>query len=199
MSRKPKDNVAASRTLTLRLTPDDRARMDRVTEARAAELPERTVSALIRHLVKEAEEAPTPRLPADDRALLGLLVAARAEELARLGVSETEAKVTPSSVLRTLIREAARAKGIAAPAAAQPPAGPSQPAEPPEAPKPAAPDPARVKAAFLAALERGVSQASIAREAGIDSGQLSRFKAKGSGMSPENLEKLADALKKCAS
>jgi hypothetical protein len=187
MPRKPKDDVAATTTITLRLTPDDRQRIDRLVELRGSELPERSISALLRRLVREAENAATVRLPADERALLDRLVAARAEELARLGVYE--AHVTPSSVMVGLIREAARSKGIVAPAAPQ--ATEAPPAVPP---RPAASDPARVKDALVAAIENGARQADIARKTGVDSGQLSRFKATGSGISPENLTKLSKVL-----
>lgn len=208
MSRKPKDDVAASRTITLRLTPDDRERIDRLVEARGAELPERSLSALLRKLVREAEDATMVRiaadeyarmvpLPAEERALLDRLVAARAEELARLGVYE--AHVTPSSAMVGLIRDAAHSKGLVAAAVPQAPDTPSQPAtvEPPvkaAAKGPTGPNPARVKAALVAALDGGTTQADIARKAGLDSGQLSRFKASGSGLSPESLTKLSKAL-----
>ena len=136
MPRKPTDNVAANKTITIRLTPNDRDRVDRIMAARAAELPERSLSALLRRLVRDAddgtmvriraeEHATMVRLPAEERALLDRLVAARAEELARLGVDE--ANVTPESVVVRLIREAARAKGITAPAAPQAAEAPSQP------------------------------------------------------------------------
>lgn len=202
MPRKPKDEVAATRTVTLRLIPNDRERVDRLIQARAAELPEPSISALLRRLLREAEDVSGVRLPAEERALLDRLVAARAEELARLGVYE--AHVTPSSVMVGLIRDAARSKGLDAPAAQPATEAPAEPAdaEPQVKATPkdsAGPDPARVHAALVAALDGGAMQADIARKAGLDSGHLSRFKAKGSGLSPERLARLAKAIESSAS
>ncbi|MEZ4297391.1 MAG: hypothetical protein R3B70_20670 [Polyangiaceae bacterium] len=196
MPRKPKDEVAATTTITLRLTPDDRERIERLVELRGPELPERSMSALLRRLVREAEDLTTVRLPADERALLDRLVVARGEELARLGVYEASA--TPSSVMVGLIREAARSKGLDAPSPPPTPEAGAQPAsvEPPHrAPKPPAGlDPANVKAALVAAIEGGARQSEIARQAGLDSGQLSRFKASGSGLSADSLARLSKAV-----
>ena len=195
MPRPPKDDVAASTTITLRLTPDDRQRIERQVEARAAELPERSMSALLRRLVRDSEEGVLLRLPPEERALLDRLVADRTAELARLGVYE--AHVTPSSIVVGLVRDAARAKGLAPPAPQVSAAAVDPPAEAPAraAPKRAAPLAAdKVQAALVAATEGGATQADIARRTGIDSGHLSRFKRQGTGLSPENLEKLAEAL-----
>lgn len=197
MSRKPRDEVAASTTITLRLTPDDRARIDRQIEARAADLPEKSMSALLRRLVRDAEEGVSLRLPPEDRETLAQLVRARAEELAALGIHE--AIVTPSSVLVGLIREAAKARGLApagaAPARAPAPVEPVKSAPAQKAPPAATdPDPAAVRHALQGALDRGVVQRDIARRAGIDSGHLSRFKREGKGLSPEKLVRLTEAL-----
>ncbi len=108
MPRKPKDDVAASTTITLRLTPDDRQRIERQIKARAAELPEPSISALLRRLVRDGEDAVLLRLAVEDRALLGRLVHERIAELAKMGVHE--AVVTESSVLVALIREAGKAR-----------------------------------------------------------------------------------------
>ncbi len=196
MPRPPKDDVAASTTITLRLTPDDRQRIERQVEARAAELPERSMSALLRRLVRDSEEG-VLRLPPEERALLDRLVTDRTAELARLGVYE--AQVTPSSIVVGLVRDAARAKGLApsAPqvsAAAVEPSKSETPAK--EASKPpAAPDAKRVHAALVAVLEGGtVKQGDLARQTGIDTSHLYRFKKSGAGLGAERLEKLAQAL-----
>lgn len=128
MPRKPKDDVAASTTITLRLTPDDRRRIERQIKARSAELPEPSISALLRRLVRDGEDALLIRLSVEDRELLGRLVSERVEQLAKLGAHE--AHVTEASVIVTLIREAAKTRGFepssvphateAAPAAEQP-------------------------------------------------------------------------------
>lgn len=195
MSRKPKDDVAASTTITLRLTPDDRQRIDRQIDARAADLPEQSMSALLRRLVRDAEEGVLLRLPAEDRALLDALVKERAAEILRLGVYE--ANVTPTSVMIGLIREAAKGRGIpltsTLPASTlEPPRHDASAKAPPT--RAADPDAATVHPALVAALEQGATQAEIAKRTGIDAGQLSRFKRTGSGLSPENLSKLAEAL-----
>lgn len=199
MSRKPKDTVAASTTASLRLTPDDRARIVRLIEARADELPERSLSALFRRLVRDAEGASTIRLPPEETALLSRLVEARSASAARIG-----AIVTPVSLVCGVIRDLARAEGLDAPAAPQAIEAPTRPAAPttPETGaegkaqrrEDTAPNAAHVKAALLAALAAGQKQADIAKKAGIDSGHLSRFKAKGSGLSPESLGKLAKVV-----
>lgn len=130
--------------------------------------------------------------------MLDGLVRDRAEELQRLGVYE--ARVTPTSVMIGLIRDAAKARGIVASAA--PVAEPAVKLSPKEAPKtphpahPEAPDASSVHAAFLVALENGTTQARIAKRAGIDSGQLSRFKKEKTGLSPESLTKLARAIER---
>lgn len=201
MPRPPKDEVAASTTITLRLTPDDRQRIDRQIEARAADLPERSMSALLRRLVRDGEEGVLLRLTPDERGLLDRLVVDRTAELVGLGVYE--AHVTPSSIVVGLIRDAARAKGLLAPGGPQASAPQvSAPTSPPklEAPVKAAPsrsaslDPARVQAALEAAVKGGMKQVDIARKTGIDSGHLSRFKKDGVGLSLERLDSLAKAL-----
>lgn len=196
MPRAPRNEVAANKTITMRVTEADKARFERQIEARAADLPERTMTALLRRLVQDSEEGPFGGLPADERAMLDGLVRDRAEELHRLGVYE--ARVTPTSVMVGLIRDAAKARGILASAA--PITGPAAKAPPKEPPGKApaehvaGPDASSVHAALLVALENGATQAGIAKRAGIDSGQLSRFKREGSGLSPESMTKLARAI-----
>lgn len=201
MPRTPRDEVAANKTITMRVTEANKARFERQIEARAADLPERTMAALLLRLVQDSEEGALRVLPAEDRALLDGLVNDRAEELRRLGVYE--AKVTPASVIVGLIRDAAKARGIAAatvtsaPHAAESPPVPRA-AEPPAkaSRKRAAPVAgASVHTALVAALDGGATQADIARRAGIDPGQLNRFKQDKAGLSPERLAKVAAALK----
>lgn len=193
MSRKPKDEVAASSTITLRLTPDDRQRVERLIRLRGAELPERSMSALLRRLVRDAEDAVVLRIPAEDRATLDRLVSDRAAELVRLGVYE--AQVTASSVLVGLIRDAARARGILASSASPQASLTPEPAKLEAPAREADPlEPARIRTALIAAIEGGASQAEIARKAGIDAGQLSRFKREGNGLSPEKIARLAEAI-----
>jgi len=204
MPRPPRDEVAATKTITMRVTEANKARFERQIEARAAELPERTMAALLLRLVQDSEEGGLLKLPAEDRALLEGIVNDRAEELRRLGVSEAESRVTPASVMVGLIRDAAKARGIAAatvasaPHAAESPPAPRAAEPPAKGPRKqaAAADGASVHAALLAAVEGGATQAAIAKRAGIDSGQLSRFKREGTGLSLENLAKLAVALER---
>ena len=203
MARTPRDEVAATKTITMRVTEANKARFERQIEARAAELPERTMAALLLRLVQDSEEGGLLKLPAEDRALLEGIVNDRAEELRRLGVSEAESRVTPASVIVGLIRDAAKARGIAAATVASAPHATESPpaprtAEPPAkvSRKRAAPVAgASVHAALVAALESGATQADIARRAGIDPGQLNRFKQDKARLSPERLAKVAAALK----
>ncbi len=187
----------------MRVTEANKARFERQIEARAAELPERTMTALLLRLVQDSEEGGLVKLPAEDRGLLEGIVNDRAEELRRLGVSEAESRVTPASVIVGLIRDAAKARGIAAATVASAPHATESPpapraAEPPAkvSRKRAAPVAgASVHAALVAALESGATQADIARRAGIDPGQLNRFKQDKARLSPERLAKVAAALK----
>ena len=203
MARTPRDEVAATKTITMRVTEANKARFERQIEARAAELPERTMTALLLRLVQDSEEGGLVKLPAEDRGLLEGIVNDRAEELRRLGVSEAESRVTPASVIVGLIRDAAKARGIAAATVASAPHATESPpaprtAEPPAkvSRKRAAPVAgASVHAALVAALESGATQADIARRAGIDPGQLNRFKQDKARLSPERLAKVAAALK----
>lgn len=196
MSRKPKDEVAASTTITLRLTPDDRERVERLIRARGAELPEPSMSALLRRLVREAEGAVVLRVPDEERAMLDHLVSERSAELARLGVYE--AQVTASSVLVGLIREAARGRGVlpSSPSSGSPSVAPSPEPAKLEAPaqQAAGLDRTRVRSALLAAIEGGTTQADIARRSGVDAAQVSKFCRLGTGLSPDRVADLAKAL-----
>ncbi len=129
----------------------------------------------------------TLRMTDHDRALLDRLVELRAEELAGMGATEHD--VTAASYLRGLIRREAKAKGITIPM-------PEVPAPAPT-PRPVKDDGpgAKVHAALLLAVEKGETQAAIARRAGIDKGALSKFTKTGKGLSPEKLASLSGALK----
>lgn len=204
MPRKPRSEVAATKTITLRVTPDDKARYERQIAARAADLPERTMAALLRRLVQDSEEGVALVLPSDVRALLDALVRERAEELRRLNVHE--ARATPGGVIVGLILDAAKARGITAPttpAESAPPhraEEPTTPAHVEHAPAKAsrkrAPlsDGEKVHVALVAALERGAKQTDIAKRTGVDKSHLSRFVKTKKGLSPENLTKLSAAL-----
>lgn len=206
MARKPIGNVATSKTITLRLTDDDHALIQRQV-AKHPDLPERSMSALLRRLVMDAQEGPFRALPPDARTLLEALVKDRAEELRRLDVPEASAD--PWLVIARLIRDAAKAKGIttspehaahvepkAAPAIAQVTSEPTEPKAPPA--KVATPDGKLVHAALLAAMKEKRSQRSIAKAAQVDPGQLSRFAKQGTGLSAESLTKLSEVLQKKA-
>lgn len=134
-----------------------------------------------------AEVTLTLRMTPDDRTLLDKLVALRAAELAEMGATEVD--VTSASYLRGLIRREAKAKGIT-PTAVQVTA----PAKPIAAAKPSgAEDPLRV--ALNSAIERGETQANIAKRAKVDASLLSKFRRDGRGLSPESREKLERTLK----
>lgn len=116
----------------------------------------------------------TIRLTADDRAALDELVAAKAAELA-----DDAVEVTATSYLRALIRREVRVlRG----------------GKPDDAAPVAEMKPERVRAMLERALKAGRSQSEIAAAAGFDTSRLSRFKS-GKGLSPENLSRLAAALK----
>lgn len=152
-----------------------------------------------------AESTLTVRLTEGLRATLDQLVEQRAAELADEGV-----EVTAASFIRWLILKEAKARGVAA---AVPAAHTERPPRDQDrvvlrdgvawiGPAPA---PTRVEKAkkapaptLLARVEKviksGTSAASLARSAGIDPGQLSRFKSSGKGLSPETEAKLTAAL-----
>jgi hypothetical protein len=119
------------------------------------------------------------RLTAADRDLLDRLVALRAEELVDEAV-----EVTAGSYLRALIRREARAKGLL-----------EEPSRTGAAARkePSAED---VHAMLLRAIEAGAVQTAIAREAGIERADLSRFKNGKHTLSPRSLQNLAASLAK---
>ena len=139
-----------------------------------------------------ATETLTLRLTHEDRTLLDKLVALRAADLADEGIG-----VTAASYVRGLIRRDARAKGLLAEAPA-PEASPhvqEGAAEFTLKPPIPVPDVDAIRAALQSAIHAGGSQKGIAVSAGIDAGQLSRFKSEKSRLSPEALRKLAAVLK----
>jgi hypothetical protein len=141
-----------------------------------------------------ATEALSLRLTPEDRGLLNRLVALRSEEL-----SDEAVEVTATSYVRALIRREARAKGILddSPGAVRADAGKAIDAPPRVTPgKPSEPTVEEVRAALVRAIGAGVVQADIARETGIDRGDLSRFKAGRGNMSVEARRKLTAVLAK---
>lgn len=142
-----------------------------------------------------AEHTLTLRMTDNDRALLDKLVALRAAELADLGADEID--VTAASFVRGLIRREAKAKGVTVATAPEAPTAPpaaQAPTSQPKAPTPEDAAAAAAQAALLRAIEKGESQAKIAKAAGVDPGALSKFKQTGSGLSPEKVRRLAKVL-----
>lgn len=141
-----------------------------------------------------ATEALSLRLTPEDRGLLNRLVTLRSEEL-----SDEAVEVTATSYVRALIRREARAKGILddAPGVARAEAG--KPTDAPSRVKvgnPPEPTADELRAALVRAIAAGAVQAEIARESGIDAGDVSRFKSGKAGMSDVALRKLTAALAK---
>ena len=129
------------------------------------------------------------------RATLDQLVSLRAAELADEGV-----EVTAASFIRWLILREAKARGVGATVimANPPPTPPSEARRVAErVPAPTKPTAKTVAPTLRARVEKAIesiSAASLARSAGIDPGQLSRFKKSGTGLSPETEAKLTAAL-----
>lgn len=132
-----------------------------------------------------ATDTLTLRLTVADRDLLDRLVTLRSAELAHEGI-----EVTAASLVRGLIRREAAARGIEA----------KEPPPAPERPKPSrpagAPDPDEVRAAIDKAVKGGKSAAEIARSAGLDPSQLSRFRGGKGGLAEDKLAKLAKVVEK---
>ncbi|MFO0756025.1 MAG: hypothetical protein U0359_06020 [Byssovorax sp.] len=128
-----------------------------------------------------ATETLSLRLTAEDRALLDRLVRARAEELVDEAV-----EVTAASFVRTLIRREARARGLL----------PPPESDSPELQAPEEPVEDGLRTALRQAIEAGVVQSDLARDAGIDRSEVSRFKAGMRGLSPAARKRLAAALGK---
>jgi hypothetical protein len=141
-----------------------------------------------------ATEALSLRLTPEDRALLNRLVTMRSEEL-----SDEAVEVTATSYVRALIRREARAKGILDDNPGPVRADAGKVIEAPTRTKvgnPSEPTADELRAALVRAIEAGAVQADIGREAGIDGGDVSRFKAGKGTLSAVALRKLAAALTK---
>lgn len=141
-----------------------------------------------------ATEALSLRLTPDDRELLNRLVALRRDELADEAV-----EVTATSYVRALIRRDARAKGILDD---NPGEGRAESVKATIAPsrgsagKPSEQTVDELRRALIRAVEAGAVQADIARQTGIHSGDLSRFKAGRKTPSTAALARLAAVLAK---
>jgi DNA-binding Xre family transcriptional regulator len=142
----------------------------------------------------------TLRLTKEDKAALDELVEAERVELAARGVA-----VSIAQYVRGLIRAAYAAMVARRPAPAPapaptPPATVPTPAPTKAAPAPtAAPTPPAAPAPTEAQVRRKLqasklTQADLARRAGIDAAMLSRFKSGKKPLSPEKLARLAVAL-----
>ncbi|MBK8257021.1 MAG: hypothetical protein IPK82_30650 [Polyangiaceae bacterium] len=208
MARPIRGDVAADKTITMRVTAPDKARFERQIETRAPELRERTMTALILRLLEDSEKGiHTPAdadetllrvLPEPERALLKKLVEARIAALRALGVDHHEARVGPVSVVTKLIRDAgagdAGAGSVASPAESGFEPVRTQQGSPNAKREPL--NASDVHAALLAALDRGQKQSDLANAADIDPGQLARFKRSVSGLSSEKLTKLDRVIQK---
>ena len=126
-----------------------------------------------------ATETVTFRVSAADRALLDRLVTLRAQELVDEGV-----EVTIGSYFRALIRREARSRGLL-----------DDPATVVSAAKKEA-SAEEVHARLLEAIEAGVLQKDLAREARIEMAGLSRFKNGKNKLEPEALRRLSSAIVK---
>ena len=140
----------------------------------------------------------TLRLTKEDKAALDELVEVERVELAARGVA-----VSLAQYVRGLIRTAHAAmvaKRQAAPAATPPATVPAAaPAPTPPARTTPAPSPSKVAAPTEAQVRRKLqasklTQADLARRAGIDAAMLSRFRSGKKSLSPEKLARLAVEL-----
>ena len=140
-----------------------------------------------------AESTLTVRLTEGLRATLDQLVELRRTELADEGV-----EMTAASFIRGLILREAKARGVGATVIMANPTTPSElPTPTTPTAKTVAPTAKTVAPTLRARVEKAIesiSAASLARSAGIDPGQLSRFKKSGTGLSPEKEAKLTAAL-----
>ena len=140
------------------------------------------------------------RLTPIDEALLVAIVAANVKKLAAEGII---ASVRTTDVVRTLIRREAERLGVSAGAVDPPQAKPeqkkTQPSTrktPPKASAPAPTTAADVHRELLRALDAGVTASELATAAGVDKGQMSRFKKEGAGLSDTKLEALGRTVRK---
>lgn len=131
----------------------------------------------------------TLKLSGPERARLDRLVESRAAELQKLTGQRIELSV--AAYLRWLQDRDAEARGIALEEEMA-----SEPAPPPTPkPPPRTLDAEEVRALVRASVKEGRSQGSIAKAAGVDAGQLSRFVSKGEGLGAEKLRALAKAAR----
>ncbi len=152
-----------------------------------------------RMTTEKESETLSLRLSKADKAMLDELVEAKRQELAPLGATTSLAQYVRGWIRST--HAAMVAKRQAAPAATPPatvPAAapaPTPPARttPAPSPKSAAPPPteAQVRRKLQASK---LTQADLARRAGIDAAMLSRFANGKKPLSPEKLARLADEL-----
>ncbi len=135
----------------------------------------------------------TLRLSARDRALLEGLVERERQELEDLGV-----EVSLSSVMRKLIRAAAKASAVdvAGVQAAAPVAPPRKPV-PTRAPADVSQDQVRALLRRRTAERRGLG-AELARKLGVERAQVSRFKAGKEAFPANKLTALHDLLRASA-
>lgn len=148
--------------------------------------------------MRAAAEAPSVlvslRLSARDRALLEALLARQREQLEDLGV-----EVSLSSVMRTLIRAAAKGAALDLALAAERAPSPSALAPTPATRAPRAVSQARVRALLRekTAERRGLA-AELARTLGVERAQISRFKAGKEAFPAAKLGALNDLLSSAA-
>lgn len=134
-------------------------------------------------MAKDVTVPTTLRLSALDRALLDKLVELEAEELRERGV---DANI--STVVRQLIRQAAKARGIVLEEA--PPRPPRAVPRPPKASQ----DQVRVLLVKQLAKHRGLG-AELARRLGVEPSQVSHFKAGTESFPAAKLDALFNLLK----
>ena len=133
----------------------------------------------------------TLKLSGPERARLDRLVESRAAEIQKLTGQRIELSV--AAYLRWLQDRDAEARGIALEEEEPAPDAPT----PPPTPKPLSRvlDADEVRALVRSTVKGGRSQGSIAKAAGVDAGQLSRFVSKGEGLGAEKLRALAKACR----
>jgi hypothetical protein len=207
----------ANKVIAFRVTPAERDEFNRLIDILAPELPDRSLGAALRRLAHDALHGVVVPLTDDDRAKLDRLVAARVAELARLGVHE--ARVTPASMLVTLLRAAPVAEHEAAAPTHEEPVeaipkrrrGKAAPTheEPVEAiPKrrrgkaaptheePVEADMETVRADLAAALDaKSATPADLAAAIGVTTSTISHFKSGRRGMVADKVQKLAEYLR----
>jgi hypothetical protein len=124
----------------------------------------------------------TLKLSGPERARLDKLVDARSAEIQKLTGQRIELSL--AAYIRWLFDRDAEARGI--------PLEEEAPSEP-RLQKPLDPD--DIRASVRAAVKGGRSQGAIAKAAGVDAGQLSRFVNKGEGLGEDKLRAVAKAAR----